>query len=50
VIVANWVLDEVAGWTIFVANLLAAAAMLAYYFKGHPTLARRMTAAWAEDD
>jgi hypothetical protein len=50
VIVASWVLDELAGWTIFVGNLLAAAAMLAYYFRRHRTLARRMTTAWAEDD
>src|SRR5206468_12962020 len=33
VILAKWVLDELAGWTIFVGNLLSAAAMLAYYFK-----------------
>ncbi|HEY3064313.1 MAG TPA: hypothetical protein VGL09_00855 [Methylomirabilota bacterium] len=50
VIVASWILDELAGWTIFVGNLLAAAAMLAYYFRRHRTLARRMTTAWAEDD
>jgi len=29
VIVASWVLDEVAGWTIFVGNILAAGSMLA---------------------
>jgi hypothetical protein len=50
VIVASWILDELAGWTIFVGNILAAAAMLAYYFKGHRTLARRLTQAWAEED
>lgn len=50
VIAASRVLDEVAGWTIFVANLLAAAAMLAYYFKSHRGLARRVTAAWIEED
>jgi hypothetical protein len=50
VIVASWVLDEVAGWTIFVGNILAAAAMLAYYFAGHRTLARRLTQAWAEEE
>ncbi len=50
VIVASWVLDELAGWTIFVGNILAAAAMLAYYFAGHRTLARRLTQAWAEED
>lgn len=50
VIAAKWVLDELAGWTIFVGNLLAAAAMLAYFLKGHRTLARRLGEAWADDD
>jgi len=50
VIVASWVLDELAGWTIFVGNILAAGAMLAYYFSGHRTLARRLTQAWAEEE
>jgi hypothetical protein len=50
VVVASWVLDELAGWTIFVGNILAAAAMLAYYFSGHRTLARRLTQAWVEED
>jgi hypothetical protein len=50
VILAKWVLDELAGWTIFVGNLLSATAMLAYFFKGHPTLARRCTAAWVDED
>jgi hypothetical protein len=50
VIVASWVLDQLAGWTIFVGNILAATAMLAYYFSGHRTLARRLTQAWAEED
>jgi len=50
VIAASWVLDELAGWTIFVGNILAAAVMLAYYFNGHRTLARRLTQAWAEEE
>jgi hypothetical protein len=50
IIAASWVLDELAGWTILVGNLLAAAAMLAYYFRRHRTLAHRLTAAWADDD
>src|SRR5438128_409764 len=50
VILAKWVLDELAGWTIFVGNLLAAAAVLGYFFTGHRTLARRLTEAWADDD
>jgi hypothetical protein len=50
VIVASWVLDELAGWTIFVGNILAAGAMLGYYFSRHRALARRLTQAWAEED
>ena len=50
VIVASWVLDELAGWTIFVGNILAAGAMLTYYFTGHRTLAHRLTQAWVEED
>jgi len=50
VILAKWVLDELAGWTVFVGNLLAAAGMLGYFFTGHRGLARRLTAAWAEED
>ena len=49
IIAAKWVLDEVAGWTIFVGNVLAAGAMLAYFFGRHRTLARRLGEAWAED-
>jgi hypothetical protein len=49
-IAAKWVLDEIAGWTVFVGNLLATVVMLAYFFKGHRDLARRLTAAWAEED
>jgi len=50
VILASWILDYVAGWTIFLGNLLAAAAMLAFYFRGHRTLAQRLTHTWAEED
>jgi hypothetical protein len=50
VILAKWVLDELAGWTVFVGNLLAAAGMLGYFFAGHRGLARRLTAAWADED
>ncbi len=49
VLVARWVLDEVSAWTIFVGNLLAAASMLTYFFKGHRALARRMSTAWDDD-
>jgi hypothetical protein len=50
VIGARWVLAELASWTIFVGNLLAAASMLAYFYQGHRALARRMADAWTEDD
>jgi hypothetical protein len=49
-IAAKWVLDELAGWTVFVGNLLATVAMLGYFFANHRALARRLTAAWAEED
>lgn len=49
IIAAKWVLDEVAGWTIFVGNLLAASAMLSFFFRRHRALARRLTDAWADD-
>ena len=50
VIVASWVLDQLAGWTIFVGNILAAGAMLAYYFSSHRTLTQRLAHSWAEED
>ena len=50
VILAKWVLDEIAGWTIFVGNLLAAAAMLSYYIRGHPRLTKGLGSLWAEED
>jgi hypothetical protein len=50
IIGAKWVLDELAGWTIVVGNLLASAAMLAYFVNTHRALARRLTEAFAEDD
>jgi hypothetical protein len=50
VIGARWVLAELAGWTIFVGNLLAAASMLAYFYQGHRGLARRMAEVWTDDE
>ena len=50
IIAASWVMDELAGWTIFVGNVLAAGAMLVYYFAQHRGLARRLTTAWADED
>ena len=49
-IAATWILDELAGWTILVGNLLATVAMLAYFFASHRALARRLTEAWVEED
>jgi hypothetical protein len=49
IIMAKWVLDEVAAWTIFVGNLLAAGAMLAYFFRRHRALAQRLTESWADE-
>ena len=49
-IAASWLLGEVAGWTIFAGNVLAAAAMLAYFLKRHPQLAHRLTHAWLEEE
>jgi hypothetical protein len=49
-IAASWVMDELAGWTVFVGNLLAAVAMLAFYVRRHRTLAHRLATAWDTDD
>src|SRR5437660_642282 len=49
-IAASWVMDELAGWTVFVGNVLAAAAMLAFYFRRHRTLAHKLAAAWETED
>jgi hypothetical protein len=49
-IAASWVLDELAGWTVFVGNVLAALAMLAFYFRRHRTLAHRLAGAWESED
>jgi hypothetical protein len=50
VIAASWIMDELAGWTVFVGNLLAAVAMLAFYFRRHRGLAHRLAAAWESED
>lgn len=38
VIVASWLLDALSGWTILMANFIAAAAMGGYLVRQHPTL------------
>ena len=48
-IAAKWVMDEVAGWTVLVGNLLAAGAMLAYFFRRHRSLAQRLNDAWVDE-
>ena len=50
VIAAKWILDELAGWTVLLGNLLAATAMLTYFVTGHRALAHRLTTAWADED
>jgi hypothetical protein len=48
-VLARWVLEELAGWAIVVGNLLAGAAMLTYYFRKHRSLAGRVAEALAEE-
>lgn len=48
-ILARWVLDELAGWAVVLGNLLAGAAMLTYYFKKHHLLAGRIGQAFSEE-
>lgn len=49
VIAAKWVLDELAGWAIFLGNVLAATAMLWYFFSQHRSLATRLVGTWEDD-
>jgi hypothetical protein len=48
VVGAGWLLDEIAAWTIFVANVFATTAMLAYFFRRHRGLAQRLAHAWTD--
>ena len=48
-VLARWVLEELAGWAIVVGNLLAGASMLTYYFRQHRSLAGRVAEALAEE-
>jgi hypothetical protein len=48
-ILARWVLDDLAGWAVVLGNLLAGAAMLTYYFQTHRSLAGRVAQALAEE-
>jgi hypothetical protein len=49
VIAASWVLDQLAGWAIFIGNVVAAVAMLGFFFRRHRALAHRLAEAWEED-
>jgi hypothetical protein len=49
VIAASWILDELSGWAVFVGNVVAAVAMLGFFFRRHRALAHRLADAWEED-
>jgi hypothetical protein len=49
VVGASWILDQLAAWTILIGNLLAAAVMLTYFFRGHASLRHRLAEAWDEE-
>jgi hypothetical protein len=44
-ILAEWLLEALAWWTILAANLLATVAMLGYFFRGHRMAWREFLAA-----
>jgi hypothetical protein len=46
-VVDEALLRSLGWWTIFVGNLLAATAMLAYFHARHPSLGTRVRAQWA---
>jgi hypothetical protein len=48
-VLARWVLDELAGWAVVAANLLAGTAMLSYYYTQHRPLVTRLAQALAEE-
>lgn len=50
VVAASWLLDELSGWAIFVGNVVAAVAMLGFFFRRHRSLAHRLNEAWLEED
>jgi hypothetical protein len=49
VVAAQSILDELAAWTVLVANLLASVGMLGYYFRCHLALVHRLTSVWQDD-
>jgi len=49
-VLAQSLLGALVWWSIFVGNLLAAAGMLLYFFRGHQALSRRLTETWPAED
>ena len=49
-ILAESILGALVWWAIFVGNLLAAAAMLLYFFAGHRALGRHLTHPWPSEE
>jgi len=50
VIVASWLLDALAEWTVLVANFVAAVAMGAYLVRRHPTLRHEFNRPLEDED
>jgi hypothetical protein len=50
VVGASWLVEELAAWTIFAANVFAATGMLGYFFRRHRTLATRLAHAWTDGE
>ena len=46
----GWILQELAWWAILVGNVFAALVMVAYLWRAHPELAKRLTSEriWAD--
>ncbi|MEK7364763.1 MAG: hypothetical protein AAB016_12410, partial [candidate division NC10 bacterium] len=49
-VLAQSLLGALVWWNIFIGNLLAAAGMLLYFFRGHRALSRRLTETWPVED
>jgi len=49
-VLAQSLLGALVWWNIFIGNLLAAAGMLLYFFRGHRALSRRLRETWPVED
>ncbi len=49
-VLSQSLLGALVWWNIFVGNLLAAAGMLGYFFRGHRALTRRLRETWPVED